>query len=257
MKFIDITGQRFGKLTVLELYGKKGHDFLWVCKCDCGNLKNIRGSDLKNGKSKTCGKHKIINFENKQIGMLKILKMLPERKEKGRVVWQCECKCGEIVKVSSAGLLKNKINACKKCTALSRKSLDRTPILKHRIYKHYHFRSKKKNIPFDISFEKFTYLSDQPCHYCGLKNSNLSTERTYKGKKVTDAVVFYNGLDRIDNNKGYTEDNIYTCCQICNYAKNNMSLEQFELWLTQTYNYHILGNKEITSQYQELMQAKK
>lgn len=35
-------------------------------------------------------------------------------------------------------------------------------------------------------------------------------------------------IDIIDNNKGYIVDNIIPCCIVCNRAKGNMSLEEFE-----------------------------
>ena len=53
---IDIIGQEYGRLTVIEYSGKdKNKNSLWVCKCDCGNEKTIRGSHLKNGGIRSCG----------------------------------------------------------------------------------------------------------------------------------------------------------------------------------------------------------
>ena len=55
MKRIDLTGQKFGRLTVIKLVGKyKNGDKVWKCKCDCGNIKNVSSSNLK-GKTKSCG----------------------------------------------------------------------------------------------------------------------------------------------------------------------------------------------------------
>lgn len=55
-KFIDLTGQRFGRLTVIKKNGKnKRGDILWLCKCDCGNTKNVSTNHLKNKNSKSCG----------------------------------------------------------------------------------------------------------------------------------------------------------------------------------------------------------
>ena len=54
-KIIDITKQKFGKLTVLELAYIKNHQSYWLCQCECGNQKIIRGIDLKNGATKSCG----------------------------------------------------------------------------------------------------------------------------------------------------------------------------------------------------------
>ena len=55
-KLIDLTGKKFGRLLVLKrnsenLNGKPA----WICQCDCGKTKIIRGSDLKSGKILSCG----------------------------------------------------------------------------------------------------------------------------------------------------------------------------------------------------------
>jgi len=55
MKFIDITGERFGRLTVIEQNGKLGDQIAWRCKCDCGNFTTVRSSSLRTGKTTSCG----------------------------------------------------------------------------------------------------------------------------------------------------------------------------------------------------------
>lgn len=59
-KFIDLTGQRFGKLLVLERaenYRQPSGQIKtqWLCKCDCGNNAIIRGEYLKSGHTQSCG----------------------------------------------------------------------------------------------------------------------------------------------------------------------------------------------------------
>lgn len=56
----DLTGQRFGRWIVLnraeDYISPKGHHVAqWHCKCDCGNHRNVLGSTLRHGKSKSCG----------------------------------------------------------------------------------------------------------------------------------------------------------------------------------------------------------
>ena len=70
--FIDLTNQRFGKLVVLEL--DKSTQFFrhkkWICQCDCGKTKSIRGDALKGGLTKSCGciaKEKSIENIKKEI----------------------------------------------------------------------------------------------------------------------------------------------------------------------------------------------
>lgn len=50
-RLIDITGKRYGKLVVLEYSGKS----TWLCRCDCGNIKIVAKSSLKQGLTKSCG----------------------------------------------------------------------------------------------------------------------------------------------------------------------------------------------------------
>ena len=53
-KMIDLTGQRFGRWTVLEYVGyEKG--VMWRCKCDCGTERNVRSDHLRYGKTISCG----------------------------------------------------------------------------------------------------------------------------------------------------------------------------------------------------------
>lgn len=55
------------------------------------------------------------------------------------------------------------------------------------------------------------------CHYCGA-HPEISRET---GKKRL------NGIDRVDNTKGYTKDNCVTCCKMCNRMKSAYTLVEF------------------------------
>jgi hypothetical protein len=55
MPKVDLTGQRFGHLTVVSRAYCKGHNQFWNCRCDCGKDCIIRGDHLKSGASKSCG----------------------------------------------------------------------------------------------------------------------------------------------------------------------------------------------------------
>jgi hypothetical protein len=54
MRFLDLTGQRFERLVVLS-YEKVGQKTKWNCRCDCGNHTSAATSDLRSGKTKSCG----------------------------------------------------------------------------------------------------------------------------------------------------------------------------------------------------------
>lgn len=53
---IDLTGQTFGRLTVIKSTGQSpGGNFLWECKCQCGKIKVILSASLRGGRTKSCG----------------------------------------------------------------------------------------------------------------------------------------------------------------------------------------------------------
>lgn len=53
---INATNMKFGRLTAIKVIGKnKNRNCIWECICDCGNIVNVNISDLKRGKTKSCG----------------------------------------------------------------------------------------------------------------------------------------------------------------------------------------------------------
>ena len=55
-KCIDLTGQKFGRLTVIKRVKNDKHGgSMWLCKCDCGTIKTIRGNSLRQGLTVSCG----------------------------------------------------------------------------------------------------------------------------------------------------------------------------------------------------------
>lgn len=58
VRSIDLTGRKFGRLSVVSRAPKgdrKNRGAIWVCKCDCGELTQVRADSLKNGRTKSCG----------------------------------------------------------------------------------------------------------------------------------------------------------------------------------------------------------
>lgn len=55
-RLIDLTGKQFGEWTVLEKNGNhKCGGAIWLCKCNCGAVRNVMGGDLRSNKSRSCG----------------------------------------------------------------------------------------------------------------------------------------------------------------------------------------------------------
>lgn len=183
-KPINLTGQKFGKLTVVEeAYRKK--NVYWKCICDCGTEVIVRGADLRNGHSVSCG-------------------------------------CARI-----DGAIRT-----------AKKMLSSDPRITSA--KDVYINSYRDG---DLTFEQFLKLSQTPCYYCGNPSEKSNLCNKYKKKKNTVLTnidlgnFYYNGLDRIDNNKPHNFDNVVSCCKWCNTAKMHRTLEDFTTWLEQAYQY--------------------
>src|SRR6185437_3585812 len=58
-QLVDITGQKFGRMTVLSKARSVDGNARWECQCDCGSpVKTVWGNDLRRGKVVSCGCHK-------------------------------------------------------------------------------------------------------------------------------------------------------------------------------------------------------
>ena len=67
MKLIDLTGQRFGRLTVIERDGwSNAWQTIWLCRCDCGNITRVERGNLVRGRTRSCGclKHDFNNWNH-------------------------------------------------------------------------------------------------------------------------------------------------------------------------------------------------
>ena len=96
-------------------------------------------------------------------------------------------------------------------------------------YTEYKNRASKKNLDFALSQDEYLRLITQDCYLCG-KNSNSQ---------------HLNGIDRIDNNKGYMMDNVKSCCANCNYMKKNYILEDVFNKCMEIYLFNIVHKLEL------------
>lgn len=118
-RLIDLTGKRFGRLTVIERdYNyEKTHRYdkpYWKCICDCGNIKTTASKCLRNGHTKSCG-----CLQKETIGNLNFINRVGQRYGKltvqkyiGGSKWECLCECGTITNVYTVHLSSGHTTSC-------------------------------------------------------------------------------------------------------------------------------------------------
>ena len=94
------------------------------------------------------------------------------------------------------------------------------------IYLQYKSGAAYRSVPFTLTFDEFVKLIELPCYYCGQPPSN-----TFRPGRFEDEISIYQGIDRENNEQGYTRSNSVPCCITCNNMKknNNFTLLTFAI----------------------------
>ena len=116
VKFQDLTGMKFGKLTVMyedePHYTSGGNKVIkWVCRCDCGNTISVRAQALKIGNTSSCGCIKSPDITGKRFGKLVAISKSDKRKN-NMSWWKCQCDCGKVLDVRLTSLLTGVTKSC-------------------------------------------------------------------------------------------------------------------------------------------------
>lgn len=115
-KVKDLTGQKFGRLTVVERdMNDPAKRSKWICRCDCGNICSVYSNHLKSGQTTSCGcARKGVNLRDitgQRFGRLVTIERT-EKKVGHSYVYKCRCDCGAICYVDSASLKGGQTTSC-------------------------------------------------------------------------------------------------------------------------------------------------
>lgn len=139
-RFIDLTGKKFGRLTVVAMSEYNGEKTKWTCRCDCGKEVIKPSYYLKTSPCPSCGcyaeeKKKEMSFHDitgKRFGKLNVVEL--DREENGLYYWKCQCDCGNIGVYSNKSLYSRKSCGCTMWKGWTNK--DTTPLQTHGMTKH-------------------------------------------------------------------------------------------------------------------------
>lgn len=164
----DLTNQEFDRLTVLRENGRYNRRIIWECQCKCGNIVNVKGENLRQGITTSCG-----CFHSEVISA---------RMWKGH---------GEISQTFWSAIVKS---------------------------------ADRREIAFEINVEYAWQLFLEQDRKCKLSGVQLCLQRSYGNSLHTAS------LDRIDNTKGYITGNVQWLHKDVNKMKNIFSQGDFIEW---------------------------
>lgn len=181
-----------------------------------------------------------------------------------RTFCKCICVCGKIKIINSHYLTQKKVQSCgclrlesskktgkyliayKEINRIKKRKPDKEAQY-NRVERSYKQSAKKRNLEYSLTKEQFREIVTQVCHYCGSSGSlinrfkNKNGEITLKNYLDVEWIerqnLIINGIDRKDNNLGYTYENSLPCCKICNRGKNDMSYTDFIEYINKLFKF--------------------
>lgn len=120
-RYIDITGHRYGRLTVIALHDKRGNFRRWLCRCDCGTECIKYGHQMRAGQASSCGCAQreaakrtgianSLSLSGRRFGRLVVV--CRDSSVRRHSTWLCQCDCGKEVVVVGNSLLTGNTTSC-------------------------------------------------------------------------------------------------------------------------------------------------
>lgn len=243
----DRTGERHGFYEVQYCTGEKDSSgaYIWVALCDCGNSFKVAASRMNRVKSCGCKnkkpdwKRKSQNFAGTVVRSIEAVEKT-DKHNNGYIVWKAKCLlCGKENEFPSYYFTRNHVRC--ECEAwkekysemVGRKPLPNNQAHVNMLYSSYKRAAQERSLYFNLTMDEFRQFVESDCHYCGASPSVTYTSRNLAGEYA------WNGIDRVDNTKGYEKENCVPCCSMCNLAKSSHSKEDFLNWVKRVYDHSI------------------
>lgn len=146
-----------------------------------------------------------------------VLHSIIKSADRGPVRFGCLCECGKRTTVNFQRL-RPRTNVSCGCAMGGCNRLPPTVSAFNSLIYRYKYGSRLKKRAFRISRRQCVFLFQSNCHWCGSNPSGILLNPRANGAYI------YNGIDRIDNSRGYIIGNVVSCCAICNRLKGSLTV---------------------------------
>ena len=183
-------------------------------------------------------------------GKLTVIAEHPERGKSGAKRFICQCECGGESIVLGINLRSGNTKACG-CGGGGNK---RKPGQASWgvLYRSYRNNARHRGLCFELNPEQFKEICSKICTYCGtppqpynayLKRDGARNANGIRGSTreevITRSWICYSGIDRVNNDIGYTSQNCVPCCTTCNRGKSDMTPAEFQEWIDRLVKHQI------------------
>lgn len=173
-----------------------------------------------------------INLLGQTFGHLTVLGSAPKKDR--ALAWTCLCSCGALIERRGYVLTRSGESTSCGCQDARPHRQSVGEASKSALYLKYQITAHKRGLEFSLTRTQFLALTGADCFYCGVAPSQLYGGKTANGR------YRYNGIDRVNNGRGYHEDNTRSCCGVCNRAKSTLTENQFYDWVARVHARRVL-----------------
>lgn len=153
----------------------------------------------------------------------------------GGAAWLCRCDCGKEIVTRGQHLRDGQTKSCgciRKALLLTYvKRLNLGEAAFNAIFRRMRSDAERRGHNWKLSRAEVRQLTSARCSYCGAEPVRHTNQARYNGEYPA------NGIDRVDNERGYTIYNVVSCCARCNRAKATKSKKEFLDWIGRVYKH--------------------
>lgn len=169
-------------------------------------------------------------FIGEKFRNLTVIDILSEKDASGLNICVCQCECGNFIQSGRPSRLSGSCGCDRK--------LKPTMASWNYQYQVYQSNAKRRNLIFEITIDQFKDITKNNCHYCNRhpKDFNKYVHHTVRPNLVEGNWIQLNGIDRKNNLLGYIKSNCLPCCAQCNWAKADMTYDEYKKWINDLLN---------------------